>query len=108
MTLICPLLNTLTALVLLVFSLLQYRSARKRTRRYALQCAVRNAALLVGALFGLCTNASDLILMSALMNGAVLVLDGISDIAFSCSSQAAMHFLLAAVNLIGMVLYLKA
>lgn len=108
MKLICPVFNVAAAALMCLFSVLQIRRAKKRSLYYAMQGGVRNAALLVGALFGLCTGAKDLILMSALLNGSVLLLDGIADLLFSRKEQAVMHFLLTLLSLIGLILFLNA
>lgn len=106
MKLVCPLINVVVTVLLVCIAVLQSVRSRKRSKLYALYNAACYSALLVGALFGLCTGSKDIILMSAIMNGAVLIIDGIIELVLRKVQPAVMHFLLALLEVIGLVLYL--
>ena len=106
MKLFCPLINVVITILLVGIAVLQSLRSRKRTKLYAMYNTAGNGALLVGALFGLCTGSKDIILMSAFMNGAVLIIDGIIEMVTHKVQPAVMHFLLALLVVIGLILYL--
>lgn len=106
MKLICPLINVIVTILLMVIAVMQSLRSRKRSKLYAMYHAAACGALFVGALFGLCTGSKEIVLMSAFMNCAMLVLDGIAEIAFRKVQPAVMHFLLALLVVIGLILYL--
>lgn len=106
MKLICPLINVIVTILLVVMGVLQSMRSRKRSKLYAMYNTACCSALLVGALFGLCTGSKDIILMSAFMNGAVLIIEGIIEMALRKVQPALMHFLLALLEVIGLILYL--
>ena len=106
MKLICPLINVIVTILLVVMGGLQSIRSRKRSKLYAMYNTAGFCALLIGALFGLCTGSKEIILMSAFMNGTVLVLFGIIEIVLHKVQPAVMHFLLALLEVIGLILYL--
>ena len=106
MNLICPLINVVVTILLAGIGVLQSIRSRKRSKLYAMYNTAGSCALLIGALFGLCAGSKEIILMSAFMNGTVLVLFGIIELVLRKVQPAVMHFLLALLEFIGLILYL--
>ncbi len=108
MTLFCPLVNIIVDLLLMGFFFLQMRASRKNARYTAMLAMGLALALLIGALFGLCTGARDIIIMAAMMNAGVLIFAGVSGIMCDRRSHSVLFFFAAIISLLALIVYLKA
>ena len=108
MKLFCPLMNTITDVLLVLFFVLQLKTVRKKARYTAMLSVCLGIGLVIGALFGLCTRASEIILMSALMNTGILLCFAMVGLIGQRRQHSVLFVILAILLLASLVLYLKA